>query len=137
MKHVSLRNKIRDIRKETGIGWEVIEQDYVLSWVLYGISQINILKETLVFKGGTALKKCYFGNYRFSQDLDFSVTGQSPRGDVLLQLITKACNIASQSTDLVEFQCNKYPEKAPHPEEQEAFVIHAKFPWHRDFNTTV
>lgn len=25
------------------------------------------------FKGGTALKRCYFGDYRFSEDLDFTV----------------------------------------------------------------
>ena len=76
MNNFSLRKKIRDLRATTGIGWDVIEQDYVLSWVLYGISRVEKLKSTLVFKGGTALKKCYFGNYRFSQDLDFSVTGE-------------------------------------------------------------
>src|SRR5262249_59821995 len=27
-----------------------------------------------VFKGGTCLKKCYFETYRFSEDLDFTVT---------------------------------------------------------------
>ena len=27
-----------------------------------------------VFKGGTCLKKCYFETYRFSEDLDFSLT---------------------------------------------------------------
>ncbi|MEI6628804.1 MAG: nucleotidyl transferase AbiEii/AbiGii toxin family protein [Alphaproteobacteria bacterium] len=26
-----------------------------------------------IFKGGTCLKKYYFGDYRFSQDPDFSV----------------------------------------------------------------
>jgi len=29
-------------------------------------------KDKLVFKGGTALRKCYFPNYRFSEDLDFT-----------------------------------------------------------------
>jgi predicted nucleotidyltransferase component of viral defense system len=28
----------------------------------------------LGFKGGTALKRCYFGDYRFSEDLDFTLT---------------------------------------------------------------
>lgn len=73
-----LRKIIRDIRSETGIGWEIIEQDYVLSWILFGISNIDKLKNSLIFKGGTALKKCYFGDYRFSQDLDFSVKGDCP-----------------------------------------------------------
>jgi len=30
-----------------------------------------------VFKGGTALKKCYFSDYRFSEDLDFTLTDSS------------------------------------------------------------
>jgi predicted nucleotidyltransferase component of viral defense system len=32
------------------------------------------LRRTLAFKGGTALKRCYFGDYRFSEDLDFTLT---------------------------------------------------------------
>ena len=27
----------------------------------------------MAFKGGTALKRCYFGEYRFSEDLDFTL----------------------------------------------------------------
>lgn len=49
-----------------------VEKDYVLSWILYGISQNEKISEWL-FKGGTCLKKCYFETYRFSEDLDFTV----------------------------------------------------------------
>ncbi len=104
---------------------------------MYGISSVDKLKSTLIFKGGTALKKCYFGNYRFSQDLDFSVQGAYPSGDILFSLINEACEIAQVSADDVQFQCKKYPEQSPHPEAQEAFVIHARLPWQRDFNTSV
>ena len=38
---------------------------YILSWILAGISRIESLHDTLIFKGGTALKKCYFGEYRW------------------------------------------------------------------------
>ncbi len=31
----------------------------------------------LAFKGGTALKKCYFADYRFSEDLDFTLTEET------------------------------------------------------------
>ena len=34
------------------------------------------MRERLVFKGGTALKRCYFGDYRFSEDLDFSLASE-------------------------------------------------------------
>lgn len=49
-----------------------IEKDYILSWILHGLSQESFLKNNLVFKGGTALKKFYFQDYRFSEDLDFT-----------------------------------------------------------------
>lgn len=137
MKNMTLRAQIRETHNNTGIGWDIVEQDYVLSWVLFGISKMEKLKSTLIFKGGTALKKCYFGNYRFSQDLDFSVQGEYPRGQELLSLITNACELASQTIDTINFQCRRYPEKAPHPEEQEAFIIHAQLPWQRDFLTAV
>ena len=50
-----------------------VEKDYVLSWVLNGISKHPQLSEWF-FKGGTCLKKCYFETYRFSEDLDFTVS---------------------------------------------------------------
>lgn len=137
MNTLSLRKRIRDTRASTGIGWDIIEQDYVLSWVLFGISRLEKLQETLVFKGGTALKKCYFGNYRFSQDLDFSVRGEYPRGDDLLALMMQACALATHAAEDVTFTCKRYPETNPHPEEQEAFDIRARLPWHKDFNTSV
>ena len=31
------------------------------------------VRELLIFKGGTALKLCHFGDYRFSEDLDFTL----------------------------------------------------------------
>jgi predicted nucleotidyltransferase component of viral defense system len=53
---------------------DVVEKDYVLGWLLVGIAQHAELREHWVFKGGTCLKKCYFETYRFSEDLDFSLT---------------------------------------------------------------
>jgi uncharacterized protein len=132
-----LRREIHKIRKETNIGWDVIEQDYTLSWVLFGISQLPKLKSTLIFKGGTALRKCFFGDYRFSQDLDFSVQGDYPRQEELLALISEACKIAEQHLDDIEFLCKRYPERDVHPEKQEAFVIQTRFPWQKDFHSSV
>ena len=54
----------------------VLERDYCLSWVLVGLSR-SALRDRLALKGGTALKKCYFGEYRFSQDLDFTLTEET------------------------------------------------------------
>jgi predicted nucleotidyltransferase component of viral defense system len=41
---------------------------------LAGISDHGGLGSAWVFKGGTCLKKCYFETYRFSEDLDFTIT---------------------------------------------------------------
>jgi len=51
----------------------VLERDYCLAWFLCALAESD-LKPVLGFKGGTALKRCYFGDYRFSEDLDFTLT---------------------------------------------------------------
>src|SRR3989338_2181439 len=50
----------------------LVEKDYVLSVVLLVISKFPEADD-LVFKGGTALRKAYFPDYRLSADLDFTV----------------------------------------------------------------
>ena len=50
----------------------VIERDYVLAWFLTGLAG-HPLREVLAFKGGTALRRCWFEDYRFSEDLDFTL----------------------------------------------------------------
>ena len=67
------KNEILEIATSTNLRPHVIEKDYVLGWILAGIHQHEIGR-TWVFKGGTCLKKCYFETYRFSEDLDFTLT---------------------------------------------------------------
>ena len=55
----------------------VLERDYCLAWFLVGLSRAP-LRERLAFKGGTAIKRCYFGDYRFSEDLDFTLIEEVP-----------------------------------------------------------
>lgn len=69
-----------------------IEKDYILSWILYGISRNAIgisrnamLSKNLVFKGGTVLKKAYFEDYRFSEDLDFTLLKEDITNDGILK----------------------------------------------------
>lgn len=58
---------------ERRIPENVLERDYCLAWFLVGLSRC-LLGQSLVFKGGTALKRCYFEDYRFSEDLDFTLS---------------------------------------------------------------
>ena len=68
------RQEIMDFSREFGLAQNVIEKDYMLGWLLAGIAQHEELSASWAFKGGTCLKKCYFETYRFSEDLDFTLT---------------------------------------------------------------
>jgi uncharacterized protein len=65
--------EIQQKAREVGVRDQQIEKDYVLSWILKGIAQHEQLSKAIVFKGGTVLKKIYFEDYRFSEDLDFTL----------------------------------------------------------------
>jgi len=64
--------------REWGLRDDVVEKDYVLGWLLWGIGSNRSLGASWVFKGGTCLKKCYIETYRFSEDLDFTVLPDGP-----------------------------------------------------------
>ena len=132
---IPLRRIIEQERKRLNVPWIVLEQDYLLSWILWGIGSVDKLKDNLIFKGGTALKKTYFGDYRFSEDLDFSAMPTSPWGEELEKYILQAClnaqNEMSRNIPDPIIDCKRYVEKVPHPEGQEAFTIRAQLPWHR------
>lgn len=65
--------EIQQKANAVGVRDQQIEKDYILSWILFGISRHEHLSRTIVFKGGTVLKKVYFEDYRFSEDLDFTL----------------------------------------------------------------
>jgi uncharacterized protein len=60
---------------------DVFERDYCLAWLLAVVSQSD-LRPVLGFKGGTALKRRYFADYRFSEDLDFTLLEPTPFEDI-------------------------------------------------------
>jgi predicted nucleotidyltransferase component of viral defense system len=135
-----LRTRLQEARKRLDLPWEVLERDYLLSWVLAGIGRVESLRDTLVFKGGAALKKCYFGDYRFSEDLDFSGLEGVPTGDAMERAVREACAAALQLLDEyapVEITLERYTEKEPHPGGQEAFTIRARLPWQKQPQTRV
>lgn len=63
-------SEVKNLAAKYGVPRETIEKDYCLTWVLLGMAKLKIASE-LIFYGGTALKKIYFDDYRFSYDLDF------------------------------------------------------------------
>jgi predicted nucleotidyltransferase component of viral defense system len=64
---------------------DVLERDYCLAWFLAALTQSDLMP-ILAFKGGTALKRCYFGDYRFSEDLDFTLLAVIPLEEILRRL---------------------------------------------------
>src|SRR5713226_1914122 len=71
------RRELMELAQNLGLQPQVVEKDYVLGSLLAGIHANAELREHWVFKGGTCLKKCYFETYRFSEDLDFTVTNEA------------------------------------------------------------
>jgi uncharacterized protein len=75
--------EIQKKAREIGVRDQQIEKDYILSWILQGIAKHKQLSNSIVFKGGTVLKKIYFENYRFSEDLDFILLDNEPPNEQL------------------------------------------------------
>lgn len=62
------QNEIREKAREQGVPVSTIERDYAQNWLLKALSSLP-----LVLKGGTGIRKVYIGDYRFSDDLDFTL----------------------------------------------------------------
>lgn len=71
------KHEILEHAKKYKLNPNTIEKDYILNWVLAGIANSDVFQNKWIFKGGTCLKKCYFKEYRFSEDLDFTIIDQS------------------------------------------------------------
>jgi predicted nucleotidyltransferase component of viral defense system len=69
------KEEIQIIAAEKKLSTLVVEKDYVLGWLVAGIEHSADINKTWMFKGGTCVKKCYFDEYRFSEDLDYSYVG--------------------------------------------------------------
>jgi predicted nucleotidyltransferase component of viral defense system len=79
------KNEIIKCAKANNLDLSIIEKDYVLGWILAAIQNQKNISENWIFKGGTCLKKCYFDNYRFSEDLDFSLIDPSQVNEKFLK----------------------------------------------------
>jgi len=83
--------EVRRIAAATKVDPMVIDLDYSLGWFLLGMLKTSDSLGGLIFKGGTCLRKCYFPDYRFSEDLDFTATKYLSPTDVE-EWITKSVN---------------------------------------------
>ena len=74
--------EIRRISAATRVDPMVVDLDYSLGWFLLGMRKTSTSLGGLLFKGGTCLRKCYFHDYRFSEDLDFTATKYLSPADI-------------------------------------------------------
>ncbi len=92
--------EINRLSAENKVSDRQIEKDYILTWVLNGISNHAILKKAVVFKGGTLLKKCYFEDYRFSEDLDFTLIDEAITHQELKNLLQEVFDWVKEEANI-------------------------------------
>ena len=68
------RRELRQEASRQGVSLGALEKDYILTLILQHIYAEETWRQTLAFKGGTALHKLYL-HRRLSLDLDFTATG--------------------------------------------------------------
>ena len=124
---------IRSVTQNKKIQQYIVEKDYALSYLLAAITATDGLGNNLVLKGGTALNKLYFANYRLSEDLDYStrVMGPIEQIDALMETVVQ--RMAGMLNDRGPFQVALEPLilKQPHPGDQEAYLVRVQFPEQR------
>ena len=103
--------QIRTLAAQAKIDPGIIEKDYVLSKVLMALSHIDLFNQSLLFKGGTALKKFYYPEWRFSEDLDFTSRARVKPKDVksiFHEAVDKVGKLFGLSARILEY--SQYPK---------------------------
>jgi predicted nucleotidyltransferase component of viral defense system len=92
--------EIQKKANQSGVRDQQIEKDYILSWILWGIANHEQLAKMLVFKGGTVLKKVYFEDYRFSEDLDFTLLDNEISTEQIFDWFNEIFNIIKEEANI-------------------------------------
>ncbi len=93
-----LKKEIEKIAEQKGVAKTTIDKDWVLGHFVDAIFSIPECRDKLIFKGGTCLRKCYFEDYRFSEDLDF--TAIDPDFVLDKKLLDKIVNLVTERTEI-------------------------------------
>ena len=92
--------EIQKKANQVGVRDQQIEKDYILSWILWGIANHEQLAKMLVFKGGTVLKKVYFEDYRFSEDLDFTLLDNEISNEQIFDWFNEIFNLVKEEANI-------------------------------------
>jgi predicted nucleotidyltransferase component of viral defense system len=96
---------VRELSIELGVPLPVIEKDYVMGWLLWAIYSEPDLTNNLVLKGGNCLRKIYFPDTRFSDDLDFTAIHLDSEA-VFHSRLKRICDMVSDATGII-FDVNR------------------------------
>jgi len=96
-----LKREIEKIAMQENVSRGTVDKDWVLGHFIDAIFSIPLCRDSLVFKGGTCLKKCYIPDYRFSEDLDF--TSINPAFVLDQQLLQQIIELITQRTEIPLF----------------------------------
>lgn len=86
------RDEIDAMAGRLGVPPSYIQRDYVRGWLLSVLYSSSPLAKWLVLKGGNCLRKAYFENGRYSDDLDFSCATAIPER-VLVRELNAVCTV--------------------------------------------
>jgi predicted nucleotidyltransferase component of viral defense system len=81
--------EIQNKAREVGVRDQQIEKDYVLSWILQGISQHDVLSKAIIFKG-----------YRFSEDLDFTLLDDTISNEQVFEWFSEAFEYIEEEANI-------------------------------------
>ncbi|MBC7098371.1 nucleotidyl transferase AbiEii/AbiGii toxin family protein [Candidatus Bipolaricaulota bacterium] len=87
--------EVRRLAGQWGVDPMLVDLDYVLGCFLASLYREEWAK-ALLFKGGTCLRKCYYADYRFSEDLDFTATRRL-RAQALEEQVTEVVRAAEEA----------------------------------------
>jgi predicted nucleotidyltransferase component of viral defense system len=93
-----LKREIEKIAEQKKVAKATIDKDWVLGHFIDAIFSIQECKRDLIFKGGTCLKKCWFNDFRFSEDLDF--TSINPNFVLDKKLLDKIVSLVNERTEI-------------------------------------
>src|ERR1700748_2556488 len=96
-----LKKEIEKIALHENVSRSTRDKDWVLGHFIDAIFSIPICRNSLVFKGGTCLKKCYIPDYRFSEDMDF--TSVNPNFILDQKLLHEITTLITQRTEVPLF----------------------------------
>jgi predicted nucleotidyltransferase component of viral defense system len=128
-----INQMLRAKAKKFNVRLEIVEKDYALSYLLAAIADTPGLGDRIALKGGTALKKLYFAEYRFSEDLDYSTLALGPLSDVAAKMDTVTQKMRNRLFERgpFEVQNEALTLKLPHPGEQAGYLVRVQFPGQR------